>query len=84
MDESCWRPSRWTAVGVVSDDGFDGSRGSDGVGGCDGVVVPSGAGIKVAQMLFFQDTWNNPEDIANDDHTKRSRWVQKSQTGQNG
>ena len=35
----------------------------------------------MARFLGFQDSWNNPEDeFANDDHTKRSRWVQKSQT----
>ena len=43
--------------GFTGFDGFDGhdrcdgSRGSDGVDGCDGVVVPSGEGNKVAQVL---------------------------------
>ena len=67
MDESCWRASRWTSVGVGMAsvalmapmaldgfdgsrgfdglDGFDGSRGPDGLFGCDEEVVPSGAGI---------------------------------------
>ena len=42
--------------GCDGSDGFDGSRGSDGVDGCDGVVVPSGEGIKVAQVLASKET----------------------------
>ena len=63
-------------------DGFDGSRGSDGVEGCDGVAVPSGAGIKVAQVLGLQgDLKIFGDELANDDGTKSFSWVQKSQTG---
>ena len=51
MDGNCWRASRWTAVGMY---GFDGAD------GCDGVAVPSGEGIKVADILGFQDNWKNP------------------------
>ena len=44
--------------------------------------MPSGEAIQVAQILGFPGNWKIPEDeFANDDHTKRSRWVQKSQTG---
>ena len=35
-------------------DDFDGSRVSGGVDGCDGVVVSSGEGIKVAQVMGLQ------------------------------
>ena len=34
----------------------DGFSGSDDVDGCDGVVVPSGAGIKVAQVKASNET----------------------------
>ena len=66
-------------------DGFDASRGSDGsdgFDGCDGVVLPSDAGIKVAQVKGLQGDRKTPGDeLANDDGTKSFRWVQKSQTG---
>ena len=38
----------------IGSDGFDGSDGSDGVHGCAGVVVLSGKGIKMAQVVGVQ------------------------------
>ena len=45
--------------GSDGNDGSCGSDGSDGVDSCDGLVVPSGEGIKAVHILGLQGDWEN-------------------------